>query len=153
MARSLDAEPLPFRPRDWVTDSSDRIARVRSVYEGNPGEVLLDLVMFEHDGNQIGRISPACGGPRSFEPACSADGWERIKEPIFPIRLIWVPDGTGKKVLRFWAGKRLPPANWTPPRRRSALRLPAHDPLRAALEKIADGYNDARTLARIALGR
>lgn len=70
----------------WVADFIDqdrpRIALVKEVYEMS-GEVLLDLVFYERDGTRIGRVSPACGGPRNFEPACPADAWCLIEEPDF----------------------------------------------------------------------
>lgn len=140
---------FPFQPRDWVSDSSDRVALVRAVYEVTPGEVLLDLVIYNHLGGLVGRTTPACGGPRNFEPACPAEGWERIEKPRFPIGLKWISGPDGRAVARMWAGDRLPPANWTPPRRRAA---PAHSlqdaDLRAALRLIAEGHNDPRELAR-----
>lgn len=141
---------LPFKPGDWVSDDMDRLARVKRVYEGD-GETLLDLVMFDRDGAHLGRVSPACGGPRTFEPCCSVGSWRRIKVPSFPVELKWV-ESSGKRVARYYAGIGLPPANWTPPKRRlrfSAIARPAHNAsLRRALQKIADGHNDARQLAK-----
>lgn len=144
-------EVFPFAPRDWVSDSSDRIAQVKAVYEGDPGEVLLDLVYYDRSGERLGRVSPPEGGPRTFEPACSAEGWERVSEPYFPIQLRGVPSGDGRSVLRFWAGERLPPAKWRrrPAKMRSATQ---NNRYRAALEEIAAGHNDARARARQALG-
>jgi hypothetical protein len=70
----------------WVADFVDperpRIARVQEAYESF-GEVVLDLVLYRRDGTKLGRVSPACGGPRGFEPACPADAWEPIEEPDF----------------------------------------------------------------------
>lgn len=149
-----DERVFPFKPGDWVSNDADRVAQVKSVY-GEGDEVLLDLVLYDWKGDKVGRESPACGGPRTFEPACSAEGWERVAEPDFPIRPTWVPtaDGSGL-VSRMWAGERLPPANWKPrPRRRTAVRPPQDDALRRALQAIADGHNDPRTLARTVLGR
>lgn len=146
---------FPFKPGDWVSDDVDQVARVKSVWEGEPGEVLLDLIMFNHAGDQLGRVSPVMGGPRTFEPACSSESWKRIKEPSFPIRMVWLPDGKGRKVARFWAGDRLPPASWTPRKRRlgRGAAAIADDRFRKAVEQIAAGHNDARQLAKDTLGR
>ena len=145
---------FPFKPRDWVSDNSGRVARVRTVYEGSPGEVLFDLVIYDREGTMVGRESPHMGGPRTFEPACATDGWHRISEPTFPIALKWVNEGK-RRTARYYAGDPLPPANWKKPKRRSRSRLLGiiNDPYRKALEKIADGHNDARGLAAETLGR
>ena len=148
-------EPLPFKPNDWVSNNADNIARVKKVYRDG-GEVLLDLVMYDWKGKMLGRVSPSCGGPRTFEPCCAVEGWYRVAEPKFPLQCIFVPDGTGKSIARHWAGERLPAANWTPPARPSRVvaRNPHDpDPIRQALEQIADGHNDARQLAKDTLGR
>lgn len=157
-------KPLPFKPGDWVSDGSDRVATVRRVYWGYPdeNEVLLDLIMYDWEGDRLGRVSPSMGGPRSFEPACSADGWRRVNKPTFPMEPKWVadPERPGVKVSRYWAGKTLPPANWVPRQRRARMPakfvLPTPDPeldrLREALKQIADGHNDPRTLAKEVLG-
>lgn len=141
------ADPLPFRPRDWVADDGGRVAKVRDVYRDR-GELLLDLVIYDRSGEKVGRESPAMGGPRSFEPCCSAEGWRRIAEPDFPISLKWVGG-----VARYWPGETIGPANWIRPARKGgAARLP-DDRLRRALEAIANGHNDARALAAETLGR
>ncbi len=44
-----------------------------------------DLVIYARDGTRIGRESPAMGGPRGFEPFCSAENWQKIEEPRFPL--------------------------------------------------------------------
>ena len=149
-------KPLPYKPNDWVADTSDRVARVKSVY-WDRGEVLLDLHMFERDGTRLGRVSPAMGGPRSFEPACSAEDWRRIAPPAFPIQIRWVNSG-GKRTAQYWAGETLPPANWTPRKKKVPVRRMVCDDrllkaLVKALEKIADGHNDPRAVAKEALGR
>jgi hypothetical protein len=139
---------FPFKPGDWVSDAVDRIAQVKSVYESQ-GEVLFDLVMFDRDGNRLGRVSPAMGGPRRFEPACSIEGWERIGRPHFPVELKFIRTKTGSRVARYWAGDRLPPANWTPTKRRlSSIRIARDDKFKKALQQIAAGHNDAQRLAR-----
>lgn len=67
----------------WVAcddENQPRIAQVQDCYVFN-GEMLLDLVMYRRDGTRIGRVSPPCGGPRNFEPACPAAAWGPIEEP------------------------------------------------------------------------
>lgn len=137
-------------------DQSGRVATVKEIHEYE-GEILFDLVMYDRDGTRLGRVSPALGGPRTFEPMCSIEGWERVAAPTFPMVPKWVnqPDGTNRAM--YWS-KRLPPANWKKPKPR-AVKLPAglikdieNERLRLALEKIANGDNDPRTTARAALG-
>lgn len=62
--------------------SRPQIARLTDVYEYS-GAVLIDLVFYDRTGRKIGRVSPACGGPRDFEPACPGEEWELIEEPDF----------------------------------------------------------------------
>ena len=140
---------LPFRPSDWVVNSAERVAQVKRVYRDGV-EVLLDLVLYDKDGNRTGRESPACGGPRTFEPACDASGWERIERPSFPLEVHYVPVGD-KQVLKLWAGKRLPPAEYRPIPPRAGGWVSENATFRRALKMIADGHNDARTLAANAL--
>lgn len=67
----------------WVAcDNPDqpRIAQVMDAYVLD-GELLLDLVMYRRNGTKVGRVSPACGGPRGFEPAIPASAWGLIEEP------------------------------------------------------------------------
>lgn len=148
---------LPFKPGDWVADSAEQIGRVKSVHGESafePGAILLDIVMYDRQGNKLGRVSPSLGGPRTFEPCMNAANWRRIAEPDFPISLKWVPDKDGKVTARYWAGDTLPPANWTPrPRRARYVARPNDDRLRKALRLIADGHNDARQLAKDTLQR
>lgn len=79
-----------FKSGAWVAQfDSDpdrpQIAQVRDAYPDplSKGELLLDLVFFAHDGTRQGRLSPACGGPRNFEPACDASRWVLIHKPDF----------------------------------------------------------------------
>lgn len=138
---------FPFKPRDWVQTSSDMLAQVLRVYEDR-GEVLFDLVRYRPDGTKLGRVSPAMGGPRTFEPCCAIEGWQRIAAPTFPMKLM---RGDGGRV-RYW-GEPLPPANWTPPKRRARVRVIHDNTFRRTLEQIAAGHNDARKLAADALGK
>lgn len=76
---------------DWVMSVSNpynpSIAKVKDAY-ADPvfeGQELVDLVLYSHTGEKIGRSSPALGGPKGFEPACDASLWTRIKPPNFDI--------------------------------------------------------------------
>jgi hypothetical protein len=153
---NLLKEALPFKPGDWVVDSIERVARVKSVSRFSDGEVMLDLYMYSDRGDNIGRTSPAMGGPRTYEPCCSALHWTRLEgEPDWPLRVTGVPTGDGKVTLQKWAGERNPkPANYIPRKRRGgSFRVPADDSkLRQALLDIAGGHNDARRRAKDALG-
>ena len=60
-----------------------RIAKVRDAYRDGGGELLLDLVMYSHDGAKLGRTSPAMGGPRGYEPCCGGEWWVEIEAPPF----------------------------------------------------------------------
>jgi hypothetical protein len=144
---------LPFKPGDWVADQGDNVAKVKDVYESE-GEVLLDLVMYDREGEKLGRLSPACGGPRNYEPACSSNLWERIEEPVFPLSLKWITGDDGKRTARYWTGKRLPPAQWERKIRKMKVSLQTQEnpDFRRALEAIASGHNDPRRLAQEILG-
>jgi hypothetical protein len=86
--------PIPVKSGDWVVSVHDpsRVAKVRAAYSFG-GEILVDLYIYDRDGNRLGRTSPSMGGPRKFEPACTYKGaWRRISEPEFPIRVESVPD-------------------------------------------------------------
>lgn len=146
--------PLPFKPGDSVVDSSERVAKVKRVYwDGD--EVFFDLYIYSDKGERLGRTSPICGGPRTYEPCCSAVHWSRLEgEPNWPVRVKAVPSGTGRVALVKWAGARNPkPANYVPRKRAGgSFRLPPDDKFRKALEDIANGHNDARRRAKDALG-
>jgi len=151
-----DTLPYPFKPGDWVAGIGDhrRLARVRDVSRDENGAVLLDLWLYDPGGTRIGRESPALGGPRTFEPCCDAAGWERIARPDFPVAVRWVEDEGGRRVARHHVGPALPPANWSRPAPRSApAAQPSDDTLRRALEAIAAGHNDPRSLAAEVLGK
>lgn len=144
--------PYPVKPSDWVSDDGERIGRVKNVY-GSEGDLLLDIVMYDHRGNKLGRISPACGGPRTFEPACPAENWRRVNEPQFPMVPKWVEEG-GRHVLKISAGPALPALSWMPkPRRTRYVPRLEDDRFKRALQQIADGHNDARQLAKDTLQR
>ncbi|RUW56837.1 hypothetical protein [Mesorhizobium sp. M8A.F.Ca.ET.021.01.1.1] len=146
---------FPYKPGDWVMNRAGRVAKVKSI-DFWQGEYTFDLVLFDSTGEKIGRESPALGGPRTFEPSCSIDGWERCKEPDFPLRPQWVTQGDGSRVAMYWS-PRLPPANWKRPKRKSSrvwagLALVENKLFKKALEEIRDGHNDPRDLAKRVLG-
>lgn len=93
---------LPVVQGDWVFRESGgdfEVARVRqSYFEGD--EVYCDLVPYSLEGVNIGRQSPALGGPKSFEPWClfTDNGWQRIEKPSFPLEkaLVGVPAEEGR---------------------------------------------------------
>lgn len=144
---------FPYKPGDWVADKSDNIAKVKDVYESE-GEILLDLYIYDREGNKLGRISPVMGGPKKYEPACSSEGWERIKEPNFPIALKWVTEPDGKRSARYYAGERLPALQWQrKPKNTKAPAMKEDSRLKMALEAIAAGHNDPRRLAQEVLGK
>lgn len=142
----------PYKPGDWVMTTSGRVAKVRSVdYVGK--ELTLDLVIYSKDGEKIGRESPAMGGPRSYEPCCSPDGWERCRKPDFPLSPKWVTQPDGSRTAMYWS-ERLPPANWKRPAKRpTPFQKWLKDEQLRALEQIAAGHNDPRALAQSVLKR
>lgn len=149
-----NAKPHPFKPGDWAMDALNpsRVAQVKAV-DWHQDEALVDLVLYSKNGDKVGRESPACGGPRSFEPSCPATDWVRIRKPDFPLELKWLDNGDGTRSAGYEEGAKLPPANYIP-RKRKAASIAHQDPeLRRALEAIADGHNDPRSLASEVLGR
>jgi hypothetical protein len=143
-----------FKPGDWIVDEGERVARVKSVSKFD-GKEYLDLYIYSDRGENLGRRSPAMGGPRTFEPCCSAEGWSRLeREPDWPIKVKGIPTGDGKVTLQKWAGTRNPkPANYVPRKRAArSFRIPPDDKFKKALEDIAAGHNDARRRAKDALG-
>ena len=150
----MDDFLFPFKPGDWVIDNGigTKIAKVKGIDLHSNGEVTMDLWMYSRDGIRLGRVSPIEGGPRTFEPCCSIEGWSRIAEPNFPITLKWVPRGRdGAMVGVFWAGDPLPPANWKKRKHQARAGTFTDKHLREALEQIATGHNDATRVAREAL--
>lgn len=70
----------------WAYDGDSRplIGQILDVYgDESSGGVLLDVALYAPDGERIGRISPAEGGPTTFEPACAAARWALIEKPEF----------------------------------------------------------------------
>ncbi len=80
-------EQLPFKQGDWVM----RIGRARPMIGIVQdcylvcGELSIDLVVYREDGKRIGRVSPACGGPRRMEPSLPALEFKKIRKPSFPL--------------------------------------------------------------------
>lgn len=87
--------PYVYKKGDWVASKNapmnrPEIAKVRDIYEGEP---VFDLVMYAPDGSRLGRVSPAMGGPKGFEPWCSQEMYVPIKKPKFPLsRYEWGQD-------------------------------------------------------------
>jgi len=74
-----------LKVNDWVAclgedTGTPQIAKVKYLYENEP---LADLIFYSHTGERLGRVSPAMGGPKGFEPACGLDLWVKIEEPKF----------------------------------------------------------------------
>jgi hypothetical protein len=162
----VDEPVLPIVQGDWVyrPGGAFEVARVRQAY-WDGGKVYADLVPYSLDGESIGRQSPIEGGPKAFEPFCliTDNGWIRIERPRFPLRpaVIGRSIGDGRRVMEMtvlydgFGGAAEKPLR-TKVRRQSRDRASPHakdSRLRRALEKIADGHNDARALAQQALGR
>ncbi|OUM00064.1 hypothetical protein [Variovorax sp. JS1663] len=80
------APPGMASPGTWVCDGY-RVAKVRDVHAptGHEPGGCYDLVLYARDGDRIGRESPVMGGPRGYEPFCSAENWREIEEPRFPL--------------------------------------------------------------------
>lgn len=118
---------FPVKPGDWVerVGNGGAVAKVRAVYWGVDNEVLVDLKMHDLNGNALDRQSPAMGGPRTFEPACEFTGhWQRISEPKFPIRLMWIPNGKGTMTaVHVSGGDPLPNRTWLPRKRKTKARV------------------------------
>jgi hypothetical protein len=126
---AADTDSLPLRGGCWVAQGAGtgmRIAKVKSCYRMD-GAVYLDLYMHDQKGNNLGRVSPVEGGPRSFEPACELDGWKRISEPSFPLSYIWLDNGNGTKSPGLGGVKVIPFGNYARRKRRVAAPLKCSD--------------------------
>lgn len=119
---SWDDRVYPVKPGDWVAAKYDSsyVAKVRGVeFDSMAGEMIVDLVIYGRDGRKIGRESPALGGPRTYEPACSYSNWQRIEPPDFPLSLEWIENGDGTMTAGYTPGTPLPDREWRRPRRAS----------------------------------
>ncbi len=93
-SRYPDEMPPQERPSfnvgDWVGDYTDDISpifgKVKDLME-EPDGWFINLIVYAPHGERIGRRSPVCGGPASFEPFVPADRFKRIEKPVFPIRV------------------------------------------------------------------
>lgn len=101
---------LPVIKGDWVEtvgETHPRVARVVESFwnvEPNGARVcMVNLSIYAHSGQRIGRESPAEGGPTAYEPWIRYTGeWQRVKKPSFPVSLAWMPEGEdGLKVARY----------------------------------------------------
>lgn len=99
VARMENEKILPVGPGDWIesTDYEPKIARVRRAYWGTDWQGVerchMDIALYGLVGDKVGRTSPPEGGPKSYEPYISYEGWRRIRKPDFPLKLLWLPDG------------------------------------------------------------
>lgn len=87
---------------DWVVNGIDmhqpNFGTVRDIYEQG-GNTYVDVVYYSYNGNRLGRISPAMGGPRSYEPALNFFDLTVIERPVFPMRCSLSGD-YGKEFVR-----------------------------------------------------
>lgn len=67
----------------WIF-KHEQLGIVKEFYEDEEGN-LVDIILYDRNGNKVGRSSPHCGGPRTFEPCCEAEGWKEIEKPKFPL--------------------------------------------------------------------
>jgi hypothetical protein len=86
-----EVEPLPIVQGDWVATkghhASIQIGRVKQSWRESDGKVYMNVVIYAPSGEDVGRVSPACGGPKRFEPSLTFDDyWQRIERPRFPLR-------------------------------------------------------------------
>ncbi|MBX8556958.1 hypothetical protein K5D56_26345 [Pseudomonas cichorii] len=98
--RYTPTTPCPLNGKDWVVERDvqhPKLGKVKECYwDGTEKCWVMDIVLFNADGDHIGRESPAMGGPKSFEPAVPVGYWQRIAEPNFPLRR----DSTGYRDWR-----------------------------------------------------
>jgi hypothetical protein len=124
--RRLQELPLPVKPGDWVESKYGcKVATVKDVYRESADVVLVDLFIYDRDGNKVGRESPVLGGPRKFEPALDWKDWKRIERPSFPIVLRNIPVGNGKVTIGYASlAKVLPDREWVRPKKRRLVSVP-----------------------------
>jgi hypothetical protein len=83
----MSEAPLPVVQGDWIARDAGgnfEVARVRQSYWVD-GKLHADLVPYSLSGLCLKRVSPAEGGPTSFEPFCDISDWRRIEKPEFPL--------------------------------------------------------------------
>jgi hypothetical protein len=91
-----DERVLPIVQGDWVAGRDHsryiQIGRVKQAYWDRlggrgDGAVCMNVVLYDYAGKVLGRVSPAMGGPKTYEPAIEFDEtWQRIEKPNFPLR-------------------------------------------------------------------
>jgi len=147
------SEVFPVKPGDWLASNGDdtRVAHVKDVFADRSG-IAVNLVLYDVNGERIGRQSPICGGPRTYEPACDFAYWHRINAPHFPLQMKWMPDtdhhGEPVFIAKYDTGPALPNRQWIRPirisRRLPSLTLPTNNveieiaSLRRAAQEIRD---------------
>ncbi|ABM97050.1 hypothetical protein [Methylibium petroleiphilum] len=74
-----------FKPGMWAMSADEvykpMLGRIRDVHSDGS----IDVVIYAADGQRRGRVSPAMGGPRGFEPCCGAQNWIPIERPNFEL--------------------------------------------------------------------
>lgn len=74
---------------DWVVNgiggTQPNFGIVKGIWDDGMGKTV-DVVYYDCDGNKLGRVSPAMGGPTDFEPALDFDDLTVIEVPVFPLR-------------------------------------------------------------------
>lgn len=132
-----DAEVFPVKPGDWVAHRTNfrRFGIVKDVLIDR-GEMLIHVVLYDENGTKIGRESPLCGGPRTFEPCCPYESWHRIDRPDFPVTLRWVDIGDGTRQARYYSGPALLDRKWIRPTPKLKV-VPAAPNLNLGLEVAA----------------
>ena len=108
--------PFPVKKGDWVAmkDTPSKVGIVKNVYldpfmESDRNKFLVDVTMYNGSGDCVGRISPHCGGPKTFEPAMPWELFERIEKPYFPITVKRIQTGDGKSTLMLHHGSNVLP--------------------------------------------
>ncbi len=94
--------PPPERPSfsagDWVGDHTDEISPIFGVIKDvmeEPDGWFINLIVYAPHGEKVGRRSPACDGPKNFEPFIPADRFKRISSPTLGLDSpSWVAQST-----------------------------------------------------------
>ena len=80
-----DTSEMIMKKGDWIFDGCDQIGKAASDPYEICGQFHVDVTLYNRAGDRVGRLSPPMGGPRHFEPACSAADWMVIEKPRFPL--------------------------------------------------------------------
>lgn len=82
---------------DWVAEPNVRRPHFGIIKETwDDGSI--DIIMFTHNGERVGRLSPPEGGPTAYEPCCPGASYAKIEKPEFPLKLEF---GCWRKALKF----------------------------------------------------